>query len=298
MKASGLCRRRRSAGVLAALPMESLSAAQIEKYLEMAVGLGMEYLPKVLLALVTLVVGLWVIGGITKLLRRTMEARQVDPTLVPFLSNLTNWIMKAALVISVVSILGIETTSFVAVLGAAGLAVGLALQGSLQNFAGGVLLLIFRPYKVGDLIEAQDKLGEVLEIQIFTTVLLSPENRRIILPNGAVSNGTITNLSAEGHVRVDCTVGVAYDADLKKSKEVLTEMVRANPKVLADPAPIIAVSELGDSSVNLAVRPYAKPEDYWDVFFEVTEGCKLALDAAGISIPFPQRDVHLFEHKS
>ncbi len=278
--------------------METLDAAQLEKYQEMAIGLGMTYAPKVLLALLTLVIGLWIARAVSGLFRRGLEARQVDATLIPFLTMLISWALKVALFISVISILGIETTSFVAMLGAAGLAVGLALQGSLQNFAGGVLLLIFRPYKVGDLIKAQGELGVVQEIQIFTTIIKSPQNRRIILPNGAVSNGTIHNLSAEDHVRVDCSVGISYDADMKQAKEVLLDMVKQHPKVLQEPAPVVAVAELGDSSVNLVVRPYAAPADYWDVFFDVTEGCKSALDAAGISIPFPQRDVHLFQHQN
>ena len=276
--------------------MDNLNAQQLAAYQEQGVSMALEYAPKIFLALITLIVGLWIVRGATAVFRRALDARRVDATLTPFLTSLLGWTLKAALGISVVSILGIETTSFVAVLGAAGLAIGLALQGSLQNFAGGVLLLIFRPYRVGDLIEAQGELGVVQEIQIFTTVILSPQNRRVILPNGAVANGNIVNLSAESHVRVDCTVGVAYDADLKQAKAVLTEMVKATPKVLAEPEPVIAVSELGDSSVNLVVRPYADPEDYWDVFFAVTEGCKTCLDKAGIAIPFPQRDVHLFQH--
>lgn len=277
--------------------MDNVTPEQLAGYQDQGVAMAMEYAPKVLLAIVTLIVGLWVVRGITGLFRRTLMARSVDETLTPFLSSLLSWTLRAALVISVVSILGIETTSFVAVLGAAGLAVGLALQGSLQNFAGGVLLLIFRPYRVGDLIQAQGELGVVQEIQIFTTVILSPQNRRVILPNGALANGNITNLSAEPHVRVDCTVGVSYSADLQQAKQVLMAMATSTPKVLADPEPVVAVSELADSAVNMVVRPYCHPDDYWDVFFTVTEGCKTSLDAAGISIPFPQRDVHLFEQK-
>lgn len=277
--------------------MNDLDPQQLVTYQQKAFEMAMEYAPKLVLALLTLVIGLWVVRGLTGLFRRSLESRKVDETLTPFLSSLVNWTLKAALGISVVSILGIETTSFVAVLGAAGLAVGLALQGSLQNFAGGVLLLIFRPYRVGDLVQSQGELGVVQEIQIFTTVLLSPQNRRVILPNGPVANGNIVNLSAEPHVRVDCSVGVSYDTDLKRAKQVLLDMARATPKVLADPAPVVAVSELADSSVNLVVRPFCDPVDYWDVFFATTEGCKVAFDEAGISIPFPQRDVHLFQQQ-
>jgi len=273
--------------------LESLKAHQ-----ETLINLAVAYVPQVLLALLTLVVGLWLIGVFTRLLRKTLDKRGVDPTLTPFLMTLLSWGLKALLIISVASMVGVQTTSFIAVLGAAGLAVGLALQGSLANLAGGVLILIFRPYKVGDLIEAQGELGVVKEIQIFTTTLLSPQNRRVIIPNGAMSNGTIKNLSAEGVVRVDTTVGISYGADMKRAKEVLLEMVKQVPKVLEEPAPIVAVSELGDSSVNLAVRPFCDPTDFWDVYFATVEGSKQALDAAGISIPFPQHDVHLYQAKA
>jgi small conductance mechanosensitive channel len=273
--------------------LESLKAHQ-----ETLINLAVAYVPQVLLALLTLVVGLWLIGVFTRLLRKTLDKRGVDPTLTPFLMSLLSWGLKALLIISVASMVGVQTTSFIAVLGAAGLAVGLALQGSLANLAGGVLILIFRPYKVGDLIEAQGELGVVKEIQIFTTTLLSPQNRRVIIPNGAMSNGTIKNLSAEGVVRVDTTVGISYGADMKRAKEVLLEMVKQVPKVLEEPAPVVAVSELGDSSVNLAVRPFCDPTDFWDVYFATVEGSKQALDAAGISIPFPQHDVHLYQAKA
>ena len=191
--------------------------------------------------------------------------------------------------------IGIATTSFIAVLGAAGLAVGLALQGSLANFAGGVLILIFKPYVVGDLIEAQGHLGVVKEVQIFNTILLSPTNRRVIIPNGAMSNGSVENFSAEGTLRVDLTIGISYAADVPKAKQVLIKMMQDNPQVLQDPVPMAAVAELADSSVNLAVRPWCKVADYWDVYFETTEMAKVVLEENGISIPFPQRDVHLHQ---
>lgn len=222
-----------------------------------------------------------------------MEKSKVDVTLIPFLVSLTSWIFKVLLFISVASMVGIATTSFVAVLGAAGLAIGLALQGSLANFAGGVLVMIFKPYKVGDLIEAQGHLGEVKEVQIFNTVLLSLENKQIILPNGAVSNGAIVNYSVEGLIRVDLGVGIAYDANIAKSKQVLMDVMLQHDLVLDEPAPFVGVTEMADSSVNLVVRPYCKPEHYWDVYFDINEQVKLALDANNISIPFPQRDVHL-----
>jgi small conductance mechanosensitive channel len=190
---------------------------------------------------------------------------------------------------------GIATTSFVAVLGAAGLAVGLALQGSLANFAGGVLVMVFKPYKVGDLIEAQGHLGVVKEVQIFNTILVSPQSKRIIIPNGATSNGSVVNYTAEGQIRVDLTIGVSYSADIDETKSVLMDVLVNNTLVLKDPVPFVGVLEMADSSVNFAVRPHCLPEHYWDVFFGVNEAMKKALDKNAIAIPFPQRDVHLIQ---
>ncbi len=198
------------------------------------------------------------------------------------------------LLISVASMIGVATTSFVAILGAAGLAGGLALQGSLANFAGGVLILIFKPYGVGDLIEAQGHLGVVKEVQIFNTILRTPANKRVIIPNGSLSNGSVVNYSAEGTLRVDLTIGISYASDVPRAKEVLVQMKKENPQVLDDQAPMAAVSEHADSSVNLAVRPRCTVADYWEVYFEITEQAKQVLEANGISIPFPQRDVHLY----
>jgi len=268
----------------------------LERYTDKAIGLAMEYGPKVLLALITLIIGLSIIGGLSNLLKKVLASRKVDPTLAPFLNSLVTWGLKALLFISVASMIGIETTSFVAVLGAAGLAVGLALQGSLANFAGGALLLMFRPYKVGDLIEAQGHLGVVQEIQIFTTVLLTPQNRRVIVPNGPMSNGSIINYSSEGWVRVDLLVGIAYEANIDEAKKVLLDAMEKHDKVLSEPAPFVGVNDLGDSSVNLAVRPHCHPDHFWDVYFDITEVAKKTLDANSISIPFPQRDVHLYKH--
>ena len=258
-----------------------------------AYELGLEYAPKLALAIVTLIIGLWIIGGIRKLVTMSMKSSKVDPTLIPFLDSLASWSLKALLFISVASMVGIATTSFVAVLGAAGLAVGLALQGSLANFAGGVLIMIFKPYKVGDLIESDGHLGTVKEVQIFNTIIIAPQSKRVILPNGAVSNGSITNYTVEGKIRVDLSVGISYNADIDQAKSVLLDVLKANDKVMQDPAPFVGVSGMGDSSVDLAVRPHCHPKDYWDVYFEVNEAVKKALDNNNISIPFPQRDVHL-----
>lgn len=266
---------------------------KLDHYWQMAVDYVITYSPKILLALLVLLVGLRIISWIGKLINKGMESRGTDKTLRPFLISLLTWILKAMLFISVIQMIGIATTSFVAVLGAAGLAVGFALQGTLANFAGGALILMFKPYKVGDLIESQGHLGVVKEIQIFTTILLNPQNKTIILPNGAVSNGDITNYTREGKLRVDLTIGISYESDMKKAKDVLMKVLVNDEKVLKDPEPFVGVSELADSSVNLAVRPWSTPDNYWDVYFGVTEKCKNALDDNGITIPFPQMDVHI-----
>lgn len=266
---------------------------KLEQYWQLALDYTIKYSPKILLALVVLLIGLKIISWIGKLMNKGMKKRGTDETLRPFLISLVSWGLKAMLLISVIQMIGVATTSFVAVLGAAGLAVGFALQGTLANFAGGALILIFKPYKVGDLIEAQGHLGVVKEIQIFTTVLLNPQNKTIILPNGAVSNGDIMNYTKEGKLRVDLTIGISYESDMKKAKDVLMAVLNADEKVLKDPAPFVGVSELADSSVNLAVRPWASVADYWDVYFGITEKCKNALDENTITIPFPQVDVHM-----
>lgn len=253
------------------------------------------YGPKIIGALLVLFIGLWVIKRIVKILKRVMRKRGLDESLIPFLSSLLDIGLKAMLVISSASMMGIETTSFVAILGAAGLAVGLALQGTLQNFAGGVLILVFKPYKVGHLIEAQGHLGTVKEIQIFVTILLTPENKTVIIPNGALSNGNITNYTVEGLIRVDVAIGISYDSDIKKAKQVLQGIVDAHPKVLKEPTSFVGVKSLGDSSIDLTVRGYTTPESLWEVYFELIEECKIALDNNGITIPFPQVDVHMKE---
>ncbi len=265
----------------------------IDKALELILVYG----PKIILAIIVLIVGLWIINRFTKMTRKVMTARNVNVSLVGFVSSLTNLGLKALLLISVAGMVGIQTTSFIAILGAAGLAVGLALQGTLANFAGGVMVLIFKPYQVGDVIQAQGHLGVVKEIHIFVTVLLSPESKTIIIPNGAISNGDITNFTTEGKIRVDMVFGISYDSDIKKAKDILMKIMTSHPKVMKDPAPFVGVKELADSSVNLAVRPFANPADYWTVYFDVYEAGKIALDEGGITIPFPQMDVH-FEKQS
>lgn len=256
-------------------------------WIDKAIDFATEYGPKIIGAILIYIIGSWVIKKITGVLRKVMMKKEYDEALQKFLLNLVSWALKIFLIIMVIGKLGVETTSFAAILAAAGLAIGLALQGSLANFAGGVLLIIFKPFKIGDLIEAQGVTGVVKEIEIFTTQLVTPDNKLAIVPNGAMGNGNIVNYTAEGQIRVDTMVGIGYDEDMKKAKEVLLEVLTSNPLVLKDPAPSVNVANLGDSSVDLAVRPFCKPEHYWDVFFATVEGSKLALDKAGIEIPYP-----------
>jgi small conductance mechanosensitive channel len=263
------------------------------EYIEKLWTLILNFSPQILTALAILIIGLFLIRIAAKLSRKMMAKSGVDVTLQKFLSNLIGWTLKILLFVVVISKLGVETTSFAAILAAAGLAIGLALQGSLANFAGGVLIMIFKPIKVGNLIEAQGELGVVKEIEIFTTKILTPSNKLVIIPNGTLSNGNITNYSSEGKLRVDLTIGVSYDADIKQTKDVLINVLTSNPKVLQVPAPTVNVSELSDSSINFAVRPWSSVENYWDVYFGITEECKEALDAAGIEIPYPhQVEIH------
>ena len=260
-----------------------------QKYLDLALVFIERNAANVVVAFFILILGLWLIKKIVKITRKVMEKKGVDITLQKFLGDLIGWTLKILVFITAISQIGVETTSFIAILGAAGLAVGLALQGSLANFAGGALIMIFKPFKVGDLIEAQGEIGVVKEIQIFVTKLISPGNKLVIVPNGILSNGNIKNYTEEGKLRVDLTFGVGYDEDIKQTKEVLMNVMLNNPKVLKDPAPSVNVSELADSSVNFAVRPWATPENYWDVYFGIIEEGKYALDKAGIEIPYPHR---------
>jgi small conductance mechanosensitive channel len=224
-----------------------------------------------------------------------MEKQQVDKTLVTFVSNLVNMILLMVVIIAAIGALGVQTTSFIAVLGAAGLAIGLALQGSLSNFAAGVLIVFFRPYKVGDWVEAAGISGAVEEVQILTTVLKTGDNKRVIVPNAQIMGSIITNYSANDTRRVDMVIGVSYDDDLDKVRSTLEEIVAADERVLDEPACTIAVSALADSSVNFVVRPWVATSDYWGVMFDLTEAIKKRFDKDGISFPFPQQDVHLYQ---
>ncbi|WP_282069361.1 mechanosensitive ion channel family protein [Olleya namhaensis] len=259
----------------------------LQKWIDKGTQVIIDYAPKLLAAIAIWIIGAFVIKQITKALKKLMLLKNYDESLQKFLLNLLNWVLKIVLIVVVLGTLGVETTSFAAILAAAGLAIGLALQGSLGNFAGGVLIMLFKPFKIGDLIEAQGEVGVVKEIQIFTTKLTGLSNREIIIPNGSLSNGNIINFSTEGTRRVDLVFGVGYDSDIKQTKSVLMQVLKDNPKVLNTPEPTVNVMELADSSVNFAVRPWCKAEDYWAVYFETTEKTKEALDAAGIEIPYP-----------
>jgi len=267
---------------------------KLSEYADKFVTLFMEYLPNIITALLLLVVGLWVIRIFMNVLRRVFNKRELDESLKKFLLDLTSWALKILLFITVISQLGVQTTSFVAILGAAGLAVGLALQGSLANFAGGVLILLFKPFKIGDFIEAQGESGTVKEIAIFYTKMLTVNNQLVIIPNGKLSNDNITNYTSEGKRRDVISFGISYDCDVKKAKDILVNLMNEQKDILKDPAPVVFVAELADSSVNLSARFWALNEHFWDLHFHIIEEGKSRLEAEGIVIPFPQRDVHHF----
>lgn len=275
--------------------MEDLFGAngQAAEWLDQAVALTMAYAPKVVLAIVTLIVGLWLINRFVNVLDNKLGKK--DPTLNKFLCGLIGAILKILLLVSVASMVGIATTSFVAIIGAAGLAVGLALQGSLANFAGGVLILIFKPFKVGDTIEAQGFLGAVREITILYTIIDTFDNRRIVVPNGSLSNASLVNVSYYDTRRCDMTFGIGYGDDIDKAKAVIKRCLDSDERVLPEPAPRISVGSLGDNSVNIIVRPWTKTDDLWPVYWDMHEKIKKAFDEEGITIPFPQRDVHLYK---
>jgi len=269
----------------------------LQVYSTKAIELIMSYGPKLILAIIVLLIGLWIIKVVVRALRKAMEKGGMDISLQGFLGSLVSILLKALLFISVASMVGIATTSFVAILGALGLAIGLALQGSLANFAGGVLILLFKPFKVGDFINAQDHAGTVDAIKIFFTTLKTPDNKTIVIPNGALSNSAIVNFSTEAQRRVDMTFGIGYSDDVRKAKSVLKRLVDSDPRILKEPEPAILVSELADSAVNFSVRVWCKAEDYWGVYFDMHEKVKLEFDKENISIPFPQQDIHVYQHK-
>ncbi|MBC3374067.1 mechanosensitive ion channel family protein [Pseudomonas sp. Z5-35] len=254
----------------------------------------MEYGSRVLLAVVTLAIGWWLINKLTRKLGALLALRNADLALQGFISTLANVILKILLIVSVASMIGVETTSFVAAIGAAGLAIGLALQGSLANFAGGVLILLFRPFRIGDWIEAQGVAGTVDSIQIFHTIIRTGDNKTVIVPNGNLSNGIITNTNRQPTRKVVFDVGVDYQADLQKAREVLLELAK-DERVLADPAPEAVISTLGDSSITVSLRIWVKTADYWNVMFMLNEQARDRLKDAGIDIPFPQRVIRVVQ---
>ncbi|MDX1635929.1 MAG: mechanosensitive ion channel [Marinobacter sp.] len=271
------------------------SDGQAAELAQQGIAMVMTYAPKVLLAIVTLVAGLWLIKRFINLLDRKLGEK--DPTLNKFVCGLISAILKILLFISVASMVGIATTSFIAVIGAAGLAIGLALQGSLSNFAGGVLILVFKPFRVGDTIEAQGYLGAVVEIQILYTIINTFDNRRIVIPNGTLANSSLVNVSIYDTRRCDLMFGIHYDDDIDKAKAVIKRLIDEDERSLAEPAPRIAVSSLGDNSVNIMARPWVKTDDLWPYYWDMQEKVKKAFDEEGITIPFPQRDVHMYHEK-
>lgn len=244
-------------------------------------------------AIATLVIGLWIVSIVVGVVGKIMEKSNTDPSLVGFIRSLVSILLKIMVYITAIGMLGVEMTSFIAILGAAGLAVGMALSGTLQNFAGGVMILLFKPYKVGDFIEAQGYSGSVKEIQIFITVLTTPDNKTVIIPNGPLATGSLINYSAQTTRRVDWTYGIAYGDDLDKAYELLNKFIAEDERILKDPEPFVALSELADSSVNIVVRVWVNAADYWGVHFDMNEKVYKQFERAGLSIPFPQMDLHV-----
>jgi small conductance mechanosensitive channel len=279
---------------LASFDWATLPAILWDKGLDLGLDLGL----KVVTALAIYFVGKFFVRMVVRALATVMQKQEVDKTLETFICNLVRTVLMIVIIIAAIGAIGIQTTSFIAIFGAAGLAVGLALQGSLSNFASGVLIVLFRPYRVGDWIDAAGISGGVEQVQILTTILKTGDNKQIIVPNSQIMNSIITNYSANDTRRVDMVVGVSYSDDIDKVRKTLEELIAAEERILPDPAPTIAVSALADSSVNFVVRPWVKTSDYWGVMFDLTEAIKKRFDKDGISFPFPQQDVHLYKEKS
>ncbi|MEM6800121.1 MAG: mechanosensitive ion channel domain-containing protein [Bacteroidota bacterium] len=252
----------------------------------------LEYGTQLVGAILVLIIGFWIAGRISKIIGNRMKKNVGDATAANFISDIISMLLKVLVVLTAASTMGIEMTSFAAIIAAMGLAVGLALQGSLANFAGGVMMAIFKPFEIGDLIEAQGHTGVVASLNMFVTTLTTPDSKTVIIANGALSNGDIVNYSKLDQLRVDLVIGISYDADIQQARNVIMEVMKNDPKVMDSPAPSVNVLELADSSVNLAVRPYATVANYWDVYFGIQEKAKVALDQAGIEIPYPQTVMH------
>ncbi len=256
-------------------------------------GFLMDYGPKVIGAIVVFIIGKWIIGKIVRVVEAALSKNNMDVSLSRYLGKIIRVVLLLLLIMTVAGMVGIETTSFIAILGASTLAIGMALQGSLANFAGGFLLLVFRPFKVGDYIVSDGEEGVVQEIGVFCTTLTTLDNRRIILPNGPLAGGKMTNVGVESNRRVDLSIGIGYGDDFNKAKTAIMEMAKGDNRILSEPAPFAGITDFGDSSVNLTVRVWCKSSDYWDVFFDTNQRLKECLDKAGVSIPFPQREVNI-----
>ncbi len=265
----------------------------ISKYTDMAIVYASEYGLKIISAILIFMIGKWAVNKLTALVKKLMLNANVDKTLVEFSESLVYFALLMMVVLASLNALGVNTTSFIAVLGAASLAVGLALQGSFSNIGAAVLIIIFRPFKVGDFINAGGATGTVDDINLFSTIISPVDNRTIIVPNSSIISGNITNFSNKPQRRIDLTFGIGYDDDLKLAKQTLMEIIESDDRILKDPAPFVAVGELGDSSVNLLTRSWVESADYWDVHFELIEKVKLTFDEKGISFPYPQMDVHM-----
>ncbi len=250
-----------------------------------------EWAPKLVGAILVLIIGLWIIGRIMNVISKGMKKSGLDQDVIPFLTSMISVIFKVLLVMSVAGMVGIETTSFIALIGMAGLAIGMALQGTLGHFASGIMILIFKPYKVGDLISVQDQLGHVEEIQVFNTIIKSLDNKRVIIPNGQATSGTITNLSSHDLLRVDLNVAMPYEEDFDKVQGIILEAIKNTPKALQNPAPTVEIEKFNEHSILLAVRPYATPEEYWDVYFGTYKSVKAALGKNNIKVAYPRRDI-------
>ncbi|PKP24428.1 MAG: mechanosensitive ion channel protein [Bacteroidetes bacterium HGW-Bacteroidetes-2] len=272
--------------------MDPFNFEDINSYVERFGARFLDYLPNIISAVLLLFIGLWVIKMLKKVIVKIFNSRNVEETLKQFLLGIIGWTLKILLFITVISQLGVQTSSFVAMIAAAGLAVGLALQGSLANFAGGVLIMLFKPFKVGDFIEAQGQSGTVKEVTIFYTKMVTVNNQLVILPNGKLSNDNVINYTSEGTRRDVLTFGISYNSDIKKAKEVLVALMKEQVHILKNPEPVVFVAELNDSSVDLTARFWALNENFWNCHFYTIEEAKTRLEAAGITIPFPQRDIH------
>ena len=268
---------------------------EIDLSTDMLLAFSLTYGPRLIGALLTLFLGLWLVGVVSNVVKRMLAKSKVDPSLVSFLVSLASILLKILVYITALGVLGVQMTSFIALLGAAGLAIGLALSGTLQNFAGGVMILFFKYFKVGDYIEAQGHSGTVREIQIFVTVLATPDNKTIIIPNGPLATESLINYSAEPTRRVDWTFGIAYGDDVDSAYAVIRSLIAQDDRILSDPEPFMAVSALADSSVNIVVRAWVNTENYWPVHFRMNEQVYKAFANAGLTIPFPQRDVHVYQ---